>query len=299
MAKLTNSYNLKKINPKLSKQWHPTKNGKLTPKDVTPSSARKVWWLCDNNHEWSAKIDSRAHGTGCPYCAGQSICRNNCLQTKNPELSKEWHPTKNGNLTIKDITPGNNKKVWWKCRKGHEWPAIVKSRAKGAGCPYCIGLYASEEKNLKVINPKLAKEWHPVKNGNLTPKDVLPYSQNRVWWRCKKDHIWQATVASRTRGIGCPYCAGKLVSKDYNLQAVNPKLAKEWHPTKNGDSTPENTLPGSKKKRWWQCKKGHEWKAFVFARNKGTGCPDCNRQKRSSAYYHAIETGIKNKFFQL
>ena len=179
MAKLTNSYNLKKINPKLSKQWHPTKNGNLTPKDVTPSSARKVWWICDNNHEWLAKIDNRSHGTGCPYCAGQSICRDNCLQTKNPKLSKEWHPTKNGNLTPKDITPGNNKKVWWQCRKGHEWQAIVKSRVKGAGCPFCIGLYASEEKNLQVINPKLAKEWHPVKNGNLTPKDVLPYSQEQ------------------------------------------------------------------------------------------------------------------------
>jgi len=102
MAKLTNSYNLKKINPKLAKKWHPTKNGNLTPIDVTPCSARKVWWICNNNHEWSVKISRRSYGTGCPYCAGQSVCQDNCLQTKNPELSKEWHPTKNRNLTPKD-----------------------------------------------------------------------------------------------------------------------------------------------------------------------------------------------------
>ena len=90
MAKLTNSYNLEKINPKLAKEWHPTKNGNLTPKDVTPSSAQKVWWICDNNHEWLANISSRSYGAGCPYCSGRAVCRDNCLQTKNPKLSKEW-----------------------------------------------------------------------------------------------------------------------------------------------------------------------------------------------------------------
>ena len=64
MGKLTNSYNLKKINPKLAKQWHPTKNGNLTPKDVTPSSNKKVWWICDKGHEWEANIYKRSHGSG-------------------------------------------------------------------------------------------------------------------------------------------------------------------------------------------------------------------------------------------
>ena len=247
----------------------------------------------------SAKIDSRAHGTGCPYCAGQSICRDNCLQTKNPKLSGEWHPTKNRNLTPKDITPGCNKKVWWRCQKNHEWQAIVKSRVKGAGCPFCIGLYASEENNLQVVDPKLAKEWHPVKNGSLSPRDVLPYSQKTVWWQCIKGHEWQTRIAMRTRGKGCPGCSGRTPTKEYNLQVVNPKLSEEWHPTKNGDLTPKDVLPGSHKKVWWQCEKGHAWKAFVFSRKRGTGCPHCNRIKRSFAYYRTNETGIKNQFFQL
>jgi hypothetical protein len=299
MGKLTNSYNLKIINPKLAKEWHPTKNGELTPKDVTPSSAQKVWWICDNNHEWLAKIDNRAHGAGCPYCSGQSVCRDNCLQTKNPKLSKEWHPTKNGNLTPKDITSASNKIVWWQCRNGHEWQVIIKSRVKGSGCPFCKIRSVAEEKNIQVINSKLSEEWHPVKNGNLTPKDVLPKSQKKVWWRCTKGHKWQTRVANRSKGHGCPYCAGKLASEDRNLEVLNPKLAKQWHPTKNGDLTPQDILPGAHKKVWWQCKKGHAWKAFVFSRKKGTGCPHCNRQKRSLAYYQAIETGKKNKFFQL
>ena len=53
MAKLTESYNLKKINPKLAKEWHPTKNGNLTPKDITPSSTVKFGG--------SAKITMNGH----------------------------------------------------------------------------------------------------------------------------------------------------------------------------------------------------------------------------------------------
>jgi hypothetical protein len=284
MGKLTSSYNLKKIKPKLAKEWHPAKNGNLTPEAFTPSSARKVWWLCGNNHEWLARISSRTHGAGCPFCAGKSVCQDNCLQTKNPELSREWHPTKNGKLTPKDVTSGRNKKAWWRCQKGHEWQAIVRSRVKGAGCPFCKGLYASKEKNLQVIDPELAKQWHPVKNGNLTPKDVLPYSMVRVWWQCKKGHEWQASIAYRTKRRGCPRCIRRKATKYHNLQALNPKLAMEWHPTKNGDLSPEDTLPGAHKKIWWLCKKGHEWQAYVFSRSKGSGCRQCNRQKRISAH---------------
>jgi hypothetical protein len=282
MRKLTNSYNLKKINSGLAKQWHPIKNGDLTPNDFTPCSDRKVWWICDKKHEWLAKISNRAHGTGCPYCAGQAICWDNCLQTKNPKLSKQWHPTKNGNLTPKDVTPNNNRKVWWQCQEGHEWQAVVQARFRGAGCPYCNGRFSSEEYNFQVINPKLAKEWHPMKNGDLSPIDVLPKSGKKVWWRCYKGHEWKAAIAKRSQGSQCPYCIGRLASPENNLKVLNPKLAEQWHPTKNGDLGPKEVLTGSHKKRWWQCDEGHEWEAYVFARNKGSGCPHCNHQKRTT-----------------
>ena len=46
----------------------------------------------------------------------------------NPQLVAEWHPTKNRDLTPKDVTAGSNKKVWWQCEKGHEWEAVIASR---------------------------------------------------------------------------------------------------------------------------------------------------------------------------
>lgn len=60
--------NLGTYDPELAEQWHPTKNGDLTPYDVPPTSNKKVWWLCEVGHEWEASIISRCRGNGCPWC---------------------------------------------------------------------------------------------------------------------------------------------------------------------------------------------------------------------------------------
>ena len=82
-----------------------------------------------------------------------------------PQLKKEFHPSKNENLKPEHFTKGSNKKIWWKCAKGHEWQAVVGSRTRGRNCPYCSGKRVSKDNNLKVLFPKLVKEWHPSKNG--------------------------------------------------------------------------------------------------------------------------------------
>lgn len=59
---------LLKVNPSVAEEWHPKKNEKLLPEHVTPSSNKKVWWLCKEGHEWEAVINSRNKGSGCPVC---------------------------------------------------------------------------------------------------------------------------------------------------------------------------------------------------------------------------------------
>ncbi|PJD93230.1 MAG: hypothetical protein CK424_03320 [Legionella sp.] len=274
-------------NPELIKEWHPTKNKELTPYDVTPFSDKKVWWICPkgNDHEWQAAVKTRSKGHGCGVCAGRVIVKSNCLATLNPELAKEWHPTKNGNLTPRDVIPGSYKKVWWKCPKGddHIWLAAIEGRNNGTGCPICSNKKITKSNCLTTLNPKLAKEWHPTKNDKLTPDKVTPGSSKKVWWLCLKgdDHIWLASVASRTKGHGCGICVGQLVVTSNSLTTINPKLAKEWHPTKNGKLTSDKVTPNSGKKAWWKCPKGddHEWQAVIANRNKGIGCPICSNQK--------------------
>jgi len=177
MPKASQHYNLQVINPNLAKEWHPTKNGSLTPHDVAPGSDKKVWWVCDKNHEWKTRVSVRSIGAGCPYCTNRKVSDDNCLQTLNPDLAKEWYPTKNGSLTPRNIIASSSKKVWWLCEKGHEWKVRVGERNKGSRCPYCSGNKVCDDNCLQTLNPDLAKEWHPTKNGSLTPRDVVPGSK--------------------------------------------------------------------------------------------------------------------------
>jgi len=73
--KLTSQHNLEVIKPTVAKEWHPAKNGSLTPADVAPSSNKKAWWLCKKGHEWDAVISSRSRGINCPYCSGEELMR--------------------------------------------------------------------------------------------------------------------------------------------------------------------------------------------------------------------------------
>jgi hypothetical protein len=127
----------------------------------------------------------------------------------------------------------------------------------------------------------LAKEWNYEKNNILTPKDVTPNSGKKVWWKCNKGHEWQATIASRNSGCGCPYCSGNRVLKGYNdLLTINPTLASEWNYEKNNGLTPMDVTPNSDKKVWWKCHNEHEWQSSIGHRNRGRGCPECAKQRR-------------------
>lgn len=124
--------------PELIKEWHPAKNSDDLPESYMGGSHKKVWWICENGHEWYAEIKSRASGVSCPYCAGKKVLYGfNDLETKYPDLAKEWHPTKNGQLTPAQITYGSGKSIWWMCKNGHEWTAAVCNRTKGRRCPIC------------------------------------------------------------------------------------------------------------------------------------------------------------------
>lgn len=411
--------------PNVALEWHPTKNLTLTPEDVTSKSPKKYWWKCSRGHEWKVAVQKRTlDKTGCPYCSNKKVCSDNNLETLYPELIKEWDKNKNGPLKPKDYVAGSNKKVWWKCSRGHTWQAMIISRAiKGTGCPFCrpnvsklelriyselipifksikrtqklwgkefdliienekicievdgypwhlkkskkdyeknklckennfllirvrddrldklgeFNIFYSEkdksshlqvitnicklfiknltfpkkiktkichlseathftnekeyirllsefpgpgfENSIEVTHPKIAAEWHPDKNGDLKTTMVSIGSGHRAWWQCSKGHEWQAYLYSRTAG-GCPICSNKKVSVENSLRYKFPQVAKEWHPTKNGELTPDDVVAGSGKSVWWQCNKGHEWMRQIEKRtNYKRGCPYCANRK--------------------
>lgn len=123
-------------------QWHPVKNGPLTPRQVSYGSRQKIWWLCPKGHEWQAAVYTRTKGSGCPYCSGKTALSGfNDLATLAPEVADQWRPTLNGTLTPDQVTAGSHRTAWWACSNGHIWKAIIYSRAgpQKCGCPVCAG----------------------------------------------------------------------------------------------------------------------------------------------------------------
>ena len=111
---------------------------------------------------------------------------------------------------------------------GHIADASPNRYKKGEGCGVCRGLQIQQGINdLATLHPHLIKEWHPTKNGELTPHDVTQSSGKKVWWQCEKGHEWEATVVKRTDGRGCPYCSNRKVLKGYNdLATTHPHYVK-------------------------------------------------------------------------
>ena len=164
-----------------------------------------------------------------------------CTRTRRQALLEEWDVEGNGALTPLALSHGSRRKVWWCCGAGHQWQAAVYTRTGAeSGCPYCAGKRPWPGFNdLASQEPALAAQWHPERNGPLTPDQVVCGSTRRVWWQCGSGHVWAASVKSRAAGAGCPYCAGRRISPGENdLATLYPALARQWHPTKNGGLTP-------------------------------------------------------------
>ena len=328
---------LQTVNPELAAQWHPTKNGNLKPTEVTANSNRKVWWLYQYDDpntgkhfefEWESSINNRNKGRGCPYLAGKAVYYGfNDLETVNPELAKQWHPTKNGDLKPAQVAASSDKKIWWilpyddsKTGKHFEfeWQDTVNNRNKGYGCPFISGHAVWPGFNdLVTVNPGLATQWHPTKNTDLKPTQVTIGSAKKVWWflpydvplDCPVKHLrgkhfnfeWRAAIISRNSGLGCPFLSGQAVWRGFNdLQTINPKLAVQWHPTKNGCLKPTQVTANSPKKVWWflsydvplnypvkHLRGKHfefEWEAQIASRNNSNGCPYLSGQAVWSSF---------------
>lgn len=274
---------LESQNPVLAAEWHPTKNGELKPSEVNAKSGKKFWWLGKCGHEWNAQLSNRDNGAGCGVCSVKTIVSGvNDLATRFPKLVEEWHPTKNSNFSPEHFAATSGKKVWWQCSLGHEWNTSINTRSDGSGCPFCSGNKVWPGFNdLATINPHIASEWHPAKNAILTPSEVTYGSKKKIWWQCKLGHEWELLINHRNvldteKASGCPYCCGNKAWKGFNdLATLNPVLAAQWHPTKNGDITPYQVTKSSGQKIWWQCVNSHEWLALVSDRSNGSGCPNC------------------------
>ncbi len=202
----------------LLSEWDSEKNGSMAPSDYSKSSHEYVWWNCDKGHSYRQQINARVYQKqGCPYCSGRKVLSGfNDLESKYPDLAKEWDYEKNAPLLPSEITYGSKKRVWWKCSKcENSWPAEVNNRTNPnnhTGCPYC-----TNQKPTKGVNdlasqvPSVAAEWDFEKNAK-SPEEYTSRSSQSVFWVCPIcGHHYKMSIQNRTvQHQGCPKCARRL-----------------------------------------------------------------------------------------
>lgn len=124
------------VHPELLIYWDWNNNFGVNPMEISYGSEKSVWWKCPKGHSYQQSVHRKSEGAGCPICAHQMISKETSLASVYPNIAKEWHPTKNSNLSPYDVFPQTHKKVWWLCPFGHEYQAKVYTRKK-SGCPIC------------------------------------------------------------------------------------------------------------------------------------------------------------------
>ena len=145
---------------------------------------------------------------------------------------------------------------------------------------------SSKKESLQELYPSVAIEWNNEKNGSLKPDMVSFRSGKRVWWKCSQcGNEWEATVACRTNGTGCPICASKKISEkvsklkkgENDLLTKCPDIADEWDYDKNNGLKPSDVYYRSGKTVWWKCKRcGYEYTAPILQKTKlKTKCNNC------------------------
>ena len=121
------------------------------------------------------------------------------------------------------------------------------------------------------------KEWHPKKN-KITAQEITAGSNKKAWWICEKGHEWEANIAARNSGNGCPYCSNRLAGYGNSLADHSAHLIHEIDFNRS-NVDPTKIPAGSAQKLWWTCDRGHSYEAPVRRRTMtGSGCRFCSAQ---------------------
>lgn len=270
---------LKTLRPELADQWHPTKNGELSPNDVAPFSNRIAWWICPQGHSYEARIADRSrHNSGCPICGFQN-------RTSKPEQAVYYY--------IKKYYPDaiNSFKTEWLGKK--ELDIYIPSRKAaiefdGKGWHQDVERDIEKSKLLTqhgITLYRIREEGCP----QIDDESVIitvPTNSMQIGRNALEEGI-RFLIEALDNEITPDVC----IVRDYNnimhvfsdrkvnrsLEIEFPDIAKEWHPTKNGDMKPSSFTSGSAERVWWKCFTcGYEWEMAISHRTRlGGSCPRC------------------------
>ena len=239
------------------------------PSTVSFGNGKVLKWRCPIGHEYKSSVNNRVRGNNCSICSNHIALKDfNDLATTHPQIATEafgWDPS--------TVVAGSDKIRNWKCKIGHTYSTKIHSKLKNKeSCPYCLNRKLLKGFNdLNSTHPEISLEAF-----KWDPSEYIYNSRTKKSWICKKKHIYDATIISRTHmKSGCAYCANKKVLPGFNdIATTHPDLARQasgWDPSQY--------IARANKILTWECDAGHIWKASPGNRNAlnyPTGCPTCS-----------------------
>ncbi|WP_269259886.1 zinc-ribbon domain-containing protein [Lactobacillus crispatus] len=260
--------------PRLMKEWDYSKNT-LNPSNVLWKTTKKAWWICPFGHSYSSYPYNKTgiNHSDCPICDKEN-------HTSFPEqaiyfyIKQEFPDAINSDqntigMELDVYVPSIRTAIEY---DGFEWHRkhLKRDAKKDNLCRQNnIRLIRIREDGLPALNDSVnIIEKNPEESVSLASSiqevfKVLNKS-NHVKINLGQDasYIYESYIKSR---------------KSKSLLKLFPDIAKEWHPTRNGQLLPSMVSYGTPKKVWWKCPQGHEYQMGVYNRTVlKCNCPICN-----------------------
>ena len=229
-----------------------SKGGRLLSTEY--KNAKQVLvWRCSRNHIFKSNQSNIQSGNNwCGVCTNIQrletvikIAKKNDLKC----LSKEYL--------------GTDKKLKWKCSKGHIILRSPEEIRGQRGCAKCYGNYP--------LSIDECKEIAISKGGKCLSKKYK--SRKNLKWQCAEGHIWMAPGVRIKSGAWCKKCAS---NKPLTIEEMQ-KIAEE-----RGGKCLSKKYKNYNTLLKWQCSKGHIWKAKPGNVKLKTWCPTCGGSEKLS-----------------
>ena len=285
-------------NARLMAEWNYKKNNDLglLPDQIGENSPIKAWWKCEFGHEWEARISNRKYGRGCPKCLDR-------LKTSFPEQAIYYYIKKiypSAVSSYRDIFPNTMElDIFIPDIKlgieydGAAWHPSERHTSEVRKYQIC------RENGIKLLRVKekitdfdkgsadyllSTDNVYDIKNFESLIRYILDNidPESNMWTRRKP--IFHSQVDINILRDENDIRSYLKIIHNGSFADHFPNLINEWHPTKNGDLLPSFFAPHSSVKVWWKCNAGHEWKASIGVRARGSGCPYCSGQKVLPGY---------------
>ncbi len=272
-------------NPELAEEWDYEKNYPLRPEDVMAGRNKKAWWKCKRcGFEWEANISRRNRGSGCPKCAKrfhssfpeQAIFF--YIHKCYPDAINSYKELFDQGMELDIYIPSLVTGIEYDGERAHSKDRLMKDIRKYQICKRNgITLIRIREVEFHGEIPICDLQIHSkytsgnYKELNRVIKQLFTYIKANIDIDVERDEI---PILEQIKGV----------LKSRSLDVEYPELVEEWNYEKNGTLIPAMFYAGNGDRVWWRCLKGHEWKAAIYPRTKGIGCPYCSNKKVLAGY---------------